>query len=87
MTREEQMIMAATDYGYEVAGGSLERVGISQAFAEGAKWADKTMIESIENFLYTNFYDHPHEKNFVCSEEFKDLEDMVEMYHKTLEEQ
>ena len=85
MTREGQRIMAATDYGYMVAGGSFERASISEAFLEGAKWADKTMMEFLENFMYANFYSHPHETNFVCSEEFKDLEDMVEAYHKTLD--
>lgn len=41
MTREEQIHNEATNYGYAIAGGCLERAHISKAFQEGAEWADR----------------------------------------------
>lgn len=39
--REWRKYDAATSYGYAVAGGSPARPAISQAFIEGATWADE----------------------------------------------
>lgn len=35
------IIDAATNYGYAVAGGSLDRPAISTAYMKGAEWADE----------------------------------------------
>lgn len=40
MTREQELIEAATSYGNEVAAGSEERLSISHDFLQGARWAD-----------------------------------------------
>ena len=40
MTREEIRNNTATNYGYAVAGGCIERGYIQDAFERGAEWAD-----------------------------------------------
>ena len=45
--------------------------------------ADENMHNIIE-WLYDNFYDHPHERNFVCSENFKSVDDMIKKFIKTI---
>lgn len=44
---------------------------------------EEVMHNAIE-WLYNNFYDHPHEKNFVCSENFKSFDDMIKNFTKTI---
>ena len=61
MDRKDMIIDAATNYGYAVAGGSLERPAISTAYMKGAEWADKNpregmvCIDDVCDYLYDNW--------------------------------
>ena len=69
------------------AGGIVNRMigrGVSQcydtyylAFQEGAKWADKTMIEKATQWLFENVYDYLNPED----------QERVESFRKYLEEQ
>jgi hypothetical protein len=65
MTREEIRVDAATNYGYAVAGGCLERPIISNAFLKGAEWADEhpmkgmVSIDDVCEWLYNHTHKHP----------------------------
>lgn len=65
MTREEQILNKAIDYSekgvnfleYEDEFGNVcdDKTFVEKAFIEGAKWADKTMIEKACEWLDINF--------------------------------
>lgn len=48
MTNEENINNAATNYGYAVAGGCIERGYIQDAFETGAKWKERQLKEYLE---------------------------------------
>ena len=61
MTREEQIIEAGIDYTMSVrpmcVGGlefeeDIRKMNRNKSFEEGAKWADKTMIDKACDYLY-----------------------------------
>lgn len=65
MTRQEEILNKAIDYSeiednfieYDDCGDVCDdRELIEKAFIEGAKWADKTMIDKICKFLEDNVY-------------------------------
>ena len=66
MDRKDMIIDAATNYGYAVAGGSLERPYISTAYMKGAEWADKNpregmvSIDDVCDYLYDNWKGDDH---------------------------
>ena len=66
--------------------GEIEGDDVVNAFETGAEWAQKFMIERACEWLYNNFYEHPHEKNFICSENFATIEDMVSRFQIIIEE-
>lgn len=66
MTREEQIRQASIEYTIKdipmcVGGGTfsevIDEMNRNYAFEEGAKWADKTMIEKACNWLSLNMTD------------------------------
>ena len=97
MTREEQIKKQADIYtddssNYAVwsdDGGWSETNDIElieKAFIEGAKWADKTQIEKVLNFIFAYFYEHPHLNGHICTDSFESLEELEEELIKTMEE-
>lgn len=59
---------------------------IEKAFIEGAKWADKTMIEKVLKFIFEYFYEHPHVNGHICTDSFESLEELEEELIKVMEE-
>lgn len=95
MTREEQIRQASIEYTYKdrpmcIGGGAfseaIDEMNRNYAFEEGAKWADKTMIERILQFIFNYFYDHPHVNGHICTDSFESLEDLEEKLIKVMEE-
>ena len=95
MTREEieknrhyQLTGAAFDYcRKEHPHYDGEALGeITDAFEAGAEWERKRIVEKACDWLIENFYDHPHEQYFICSESFDCIEEMVEQFMKAMEE-
>ena len=93
MTREERRLDAATNYGYAVAGGCLERPIISNAFLKGTEWADEhpmkgmVSLDEVCNMLYAmldtqdiNDYD------YVTAPAYDNVEDFVDDFRKAMEE-
>ena len=88
MTREEQIKKQADIYiGHSQDLG--EDIGITNtrnAFIEGAKWADKIMVERVLTFVFEHFYDHPHVNGHICTDDFNSLEELEEELIKAMEE-
>ena len=45
---------------------------------EMAEWKEEQMIEKAQEFIATYFYNHPHAESMVCSDEFKNVDELVE---------
>lgn len=84
MTREEQIRQASIEYTYKdrpmcIGGGTFSEVvdemNRNYAFEEGAKWADKTMIEKFEEWLgyFAEFTGYDSE---IIKESFKKAMDL-----------
>ena len=54
MTRREEIIAEAKKHEYDW-GVDVDRFDVPDIFAEGAKWADKTMIEKACKWLYVYY--------------------------------
>ena len=80
MTREEQMWKAV-----EQEHGELSR---REAFItlSAMEWADKTMLEKVATWLFENFYDNPHVNGIVSSDAFNNVDDMIDVFLKAMEE-
>ena len=48
--------------------------------------AEETLIDKAIEFLWDNFYEHPHEYNFICSDSFKGMEDFIDKFKEAMEE-
>lgn len=59
---------------------------IVDAFEAGAEWEHKRLVDKACEWLYDNFYEHPHEKKFICSEKFTTIEDMIAWFQIIMEE-
>ena len=60
MTRREEIISEAKKHEYDW-GVDVDRFDVPDIFAEGAKWADKTMLERILNYhkaIHPTFFEH-----------------------------
>lgn len=97
MTREEQIKKQADIYTDDASnyanwsddGGWSETNDIElieKAFMEGAKWADKTMVEIVLKFIFDHFYDHPHVNGHICTDSFPSLEALEEELIEVMEE-
>lgn len=60
---------------------------VEKAFIEGAKWADKTMIEKVLNFIFNHFYEHPHVNAHICTDSFESLKELEEELIKATKEE
>ena len=58
----------------------------TDAFEAGAEWEHNRLVEKACEWLYDNFYEHPHEKKFICSEHFDTVEDMIAWFQIIMEE-
>lgn len=93
MTRAEEILNKAIDYS-EIEENFLEyddcgdvcndKEFIEQAFTEGAKWAEKTMIEKACKWLYNNTYKHSDDSKVSMS--FEHTIDMINNFCKAMEE-
>ena len=94
MTREEQIIQAGIEYTIKNRpmriGGAffevIDEMNRNHAFEEGAKWADKTQIEKVLEFIFEYLYEHPHVNGHICTDSFESLEALEEELIKTMEE-
>ena len=62
MTREEQIIEEAQKHGLNC----MSRINYQDGFIEGAKWADKTMIEKACEWLNKTLYIHTEVNDTHC---------------------
>ena len=85
MKREEEIKQYCSDHGFPYGACSgISSVKVVVA-TEAIKWADKTMIEKVLNFIFENFYDHPHVIGHICTDSFESLEQMEEEITKLME--
>lgn len=91
MTREEQIIEAGIDYTMSVrpmcVGGlefeeDIRKKNRNKSFEEGAKWADKTMIDKACDYLYKlnrmNFKEYGRHCPLVNVSDFRKAMEMEE---------
>lgn len=92
MTREEQIRQAGIEYTYKdkpmcigcgIFSEVIDEMNRNHAFEEGAKWADKTMIERACEWLEDNIFDYPWWDDDAPS--FDD-DDIVNDFRKAMEE-
>lgn len=76
MDRHDRIIDAATNYGYAVAGGSLERPAISTAYMKGAEWADKNPKDGMINIDDACKWLEEHYTNYMIQDLSKYVEDV-----------
>ena len=62
MTREEQIIEEAQKHGLNC----MSRINYQDGFIEGAKWADKTMIDKACEWLNKTLYIHTEVNDTHC---------------------
>ena len=79
MKREEQ-IKSEANFSYNGNYKELQK----QCFIQGAKWADKTMIEKACNWLFKNTYKHVDDSRVHMT--FTYTADMIEKFRKAMEE-
>ena len=65
---------------------NFEAQYVSEACIKMAEWEHKRLVEKACDWLYDNFYEHPHEKKFICSENFATIEDMIAWFQIIMEE-
>jgi hypothetical protein len=58
-----------------------EMTSIEQGVQEGRK----EIIEKACEWLWDNFYEHPHERWLICSESFDTIEYMIERFKASME--
>ena len=80
MKREEEIKQYLKERNIPIT--SLE----ANSIIEGAKWADKTMIEKVVIFIHENFHNHPYASGYICTDFFESLEQMEEELIKVMEE-
>jgi hypothetical protein len=84
MTRREEIAKATKECkeDYVGLGRHLTSNDIADAFEEGAKWADKTMIEKACKWLINIDFDDFH---FRCTDETFDNDVFVDAFRKVME--
>lgn len=95
MNRQEEIINAGIEYTMQTRpmciGGdnyseAIREFNRNKSFEEGAKFADKTMIERVLKFIFEYFYEHPHTYGHICTDAFDSLESLEEELIKVMEE-
>lgn len=82
MTREELVKQKAQEF----ASSGEYSPTLTECFIAGAESENKRLVDKACDWLYDNFYEHPHEKNFICSENFATIEDMIAWFQIIMEE-
>ena len=82
MTREKQIIETAK-FIYSPSSGSPQSLPMRVGFIEGAKWADKTMIDKACEQLTKHLYDYDRVEGY---EMFRDVKSFVNDFRKAMEE-
>jgi hypothetical protein len=89
LTREDIRVDAATNYGYAVAGGCLERSFISKAFLKGAEWADNNPQSGMFNIADAISWLEEHLGRFKSEYGrpmvFYNKKDFIEAFKKAME--
>ena len=92
MTREEEIRQASIEYTIGnrpmcIGGGAFSKMADelnrNKSFEEGAKWADKTMIEKACGWLTKHLYDYDRVEGY---EVFRDVKSFVNDFRKAMEE-
>lgn len=83
MTREEEIREASLETKIP---DLSKQVIYGLGFIDGAKFADKTMIERVLKFIFEYFYEHPHTHKHICTDAFDSLESLEEELIKIMEE-
>jgi hypothetical protein len=96
MTREEEILNKAINYSeiednfieYDDCGDVCDdKDFIEKAFIQGAKWADKTMIDKVCDVLWAMLYEQDYNDVVnVASWEYDNLEDFMLAFRRKLEE-
>lgn len=71
MTREEEIEKASKEFAYNIS--SIRPELNADSFKQGAKWADKTMIEKACEWLQTNIDNYSRVVINVCSKPIIEL--------------
>lgn len=82
MTREELVKQKAQEF---ASSGEFSPT-LTECFIAGVECENKRLVDKACDWLYDNFYEHPHEKNFICSESFATVEDMIAWFQIIMEE-
>lgn len=82
MTRTELVKQKAQEF----ASSGEFSPSLTESFIAGVESENKRLIDKACEWLYDNFYEHPHEKNFICSENFATVEDMIAWFQIIMEE-
>ena len=82
MTREEQIIETAK-FIYSPSSGIPQSLPMRVGFIEGAKWADKTMLDKACEWLTKHLYDYDSVEGY---EVFGDVKSFVNDFRKAMEE-
>lgn len=96
MTRREEIVTATLGcrQGYVDLKRPITPDDVADAFEKGAYWADKTMIEKVEQWLNEHMYCTPifeHDEdenpvNYVCASCCDSVEEFIENFRKAMEE-
>ena len=81
MAREEEIIETAK-FIYSPSSGIPQSLPMRVGFIEGAKWADKTMIDKACEWLLKNTYKHVDDSRVYMT--FTNTVDMIEDFRRTL---
>lgn len=86
MTREEEIKHQASEFAFSIS--SIRPELNRDSFIEGAKWADKTMIDKVCKWLDDNFMDliWGRTRSVYAGGNFEDVDEMIENFRKAMEE-
>lgn len=97
MTREEQIRQAGIEYTLStrpmcIGGGAfseiVDEMNRNYAFEEGAKWADKTIIDKACKWMREEFYTSKDRDghNILVSASWDNVEELINDFEKQMEE-
>lgn len=95
MTREEQIRQASIEYTYQkqpmcIGGGSfsemVDEMNRNHAFEEGAKWADKTIIDNACAWLKSrlNYVENRIGEPVVCSFDYETIDEFITTFRQAM---
>jgi hypothetical protein len=95
MTREEQIRQASIEYTYQkqpmcIGGGvfseMVDEMNRNHAFEEGAKWADKTIIDNACAWLKSklNYVENRIGEPVVCSFDYETIDEFITAFRQAM---